>query len=157
MPDTDSVELRDLPPSAAGELMTLQRAAFVTEAQRYNSPFHPALLQTLAELVAELATTTCIAAFTGPRLVGAVRTHEADDVLHISRLLVAPDLQGLGIGTRLLAAAEERSRLARASLFTGHRSDGNLRLYRRLGYVEQRREDIGAGVLLVYLTKDLHT
>ena len=157
MSDAAPIELRDLPPSAAGELMTLQRAAFVTEAQRYNSPFHPATVQTLEELVAELAATTCIAAFAGRRLVGAVRTFEADDVLHISRLVVAPDLQGRGIGTRLLAAAEDRTRLARATLFTGHLSAGNLRLYERQGYVEQRREDIGSGVILVHLTKIVQT
>lgn len=38
----------------AGELLTLQRAAFVTEAQVYGDPRLPALTETLDELRAAL-------------------------------------------------------------------------------------------------------
>lgn len=86
-------------PAAAGELLTLQRAAYVTEAQLYDDVRLPALVQTLEDLVGELAESTCLAAVAGTRLVGAVRTRERDGVLHVGRLVVAPDLQGQGIGT----------------------------------------------------------
>ena len=101
-----TVDLVPLPPDAAGELLTLQRAAYVTEAQLYDDVRLPTLVQTLDDLVDELAGSTCLAAVAGTRLVGAVRTRERDDVLHIGRLVVAPDQQGHGIGTRLLLAAE---------------------------------------------------
>ncbi len=42
-----------------------------------------------------------------------------------------------------------------ASLFTGHRSAGNLRLYARAGYVEQRREPVDEGLTLVHVAKSL--
>ena len=150
-----TVDLVPLPPGAAGELLTLQRAAYVTEAQLYDDVRLPALVQTLDELLDELAECTCLAAVAGSRLVGAVRTRERDGVLHVGRLIVAPDLQGHGIGTRLLLAAEQATRLPRAALFTGARSIPNLRLYLRHGYVETAREQVRPGLELVHLAKDL--
>ena len=150
-----TVDLVPLPPGAAGELLTLQRAAYVTEAQLYDDIRLPALVQTLDDLVDELAVSTCAAAVAGARLVGAVRTRERDGVLHVGRLVVAPDLQGQGIGTRLLLAAEQATKLAQATLFTGARSAANLRLYRRHGYVESAREQVRPGLELVHLVKAL--
>jgi GNAT superfamily N-acetyltransferase len=149
------IEIGPLPPGAAGELLTLQRAAYVTEAQLYDDVRLPALVQTLDELVDELATSTCLAAVAGSRLVGAVRARERDGVLHVGRLTVAPDLQGRGIGTRLLLAAEQATCLPRAALFTGARSDANLRLYHRHGYVQTTRERVRPGLELVHLVKEL--
>jgi GNAT superfamily N-acetyltransferase len=150
-----TVDLTALPPGAAGELLTLQRAAYVTEAQLYDDVRLPPLVQTLDELVGELATSTCLAAVAGTRLVGAVRSRERDGVLHVGRLVVAPDRQGQGIGTRLLLAAEQATGLPRATLFTGARSSANLRLYRRHGYVESARDQVRPGLELVHLTKEL--
>jgi ribosomal protein S18 acetylase RimI-like enzyme len=149
------VELGAFPRERAGELLTLQRAAYVTEAQLYADARLPALTQTLPELVAELAGSSCLAVWHGPRLVGAVRTREVDGVLHIGRLVVAPDLQGHGTGSRLLAAAEAASGCATATLFTGHLSEANLRLYQRHGYVETHREQLSPTVELVHLAKHL--
>jgi GNAT superfamily N-acetyltransferase len=149
------IELRALPPGAVGELLTLQRAAYVSEAQLYDDVRLPALVQTPDELADELAQSSCLAALAGSRLVGAVRTRERDGVLHVGRLVVAPDLQGRGIGTRLLLAAERSTTLPRAALFTGARSTANLRLYRRHGYVETAREPVRPGLELVHLVKEL--
>jgi ribosomal protein S18 acetylase RimI-like enzyme len=149
------IELRTLPSGAVGELLTLQRAAYVTEAQLYDDVRLPALVQTPDELADELARSSCLAALAGSRLVGAVRTRERDGVLHVGRLVVAPDLQGRGIGTRLLLAAERSTTLPRAALFTGARSTANLRLYRRHGYVETAREPVRPGLELVHLVKEL--
>ncbi|MGO1240333.1 MAG: GNAT family N-acetyltransferase, partial [Cellulosimicrobium funkei] len=59
----------------AGELLTLRRAAFVTEAQLYQDPNIPPLTQTLHELREDLARedVVTIGAWLGPRLVGSVR------------------------------------------------------------------------------------
>ena len=60
---------------AAGELLTLRRAAFVTEAQLYDDPNIPPLTQTLAELRADLADpdVVTLGAWSGTRLVGSIR------------------------------------------------------------------------------------
>ncbi len=49
-----------------------------------------------------------------------------------------------------MAAAGECAELR---LFTGERSEGNLRLYERLGYSETRRETTPGGYALVHFTK----
>ena len=142
-------------PVDAGELLTLQRAAFVTEAQLYGDPRLPALVETIEELIAAVQRGPALVARTGSRAVGSVRTRIEDGVLHVGRLVVAPDLQGRGIGSRLLSASEAATGLPRATLFTGARSLANLRLYRRHGYVENRREMLRPGVELVHLVKEL--
>jgi len=141
----------------AGELLTLQRAAYATEARLYGDPELPALTQTLPELQAELATTTALKASAGHRIVGAVRAHVEGTVLHVGRLTVAPDWQGCGIGSRLLTAVESHhgDQVETAALFTGHLSEANLTMYARRGYRQQRREQLHPGVVLVHLAKPL--
>ena len=46
------VTIRPIADADAGELLTLRRAAFVTEAQQYDDPHIPPLTQTLDELAA---------------------------------------------------------------------------------------------------------
>ena len=141
----------------AGELLTLQRAAFVTEAQVYDDPRLPALVESLTELRDALGRGPVLKATDGGRIVGSVRARVADGVLHVGRLVVAPDQQGRGIGRALLAAVERAAGpdVRRAALFTGHRSVGNLRLYTRAGYEEQRRERVADDLTLVHLAKTL--
>jgi len=141
----------------AGEVLTLQRAAYASEALIYGDPSLPPLVQTLPELVDELTNSVGHKAIRGTRLVGAVRSVIDGDTLRIGRLTVAPDLQGSGLGTALLAAAEADAGpdVTSAALFTGHLSADNLRLYERHGYVEERREDIKPGLTLVHLHKPL--
>ena len=144
-------------PDDGGELLTLQRAAFVTEAQLYDDPRLPALVETLPELLAAVQRGPALTARDGGRLVGSVRARVAEGVLHVGRLVVAPDQQGRGIGRALLAEVERVAGpdVPTAALFTGHRSTGNLRLYARAGYVEQRRERVDDGLALVHLVKAL--
>ncbi|WP_245561016.1 GNAT family N-acetyltransferase [Agromyces subbeticus] len=142
-----------LHPGVAGELLTLQRAAYATEAQLYHDAFLPALTQTLDELHDELRGGAGLGLWQGARLVGAVRWIIDGSDAHIGRLTVAPDLQGHGIGTRLLRAAERVSEASNFELFTGHLSVANIRLYEREGYAITRRVPLREGVDLVYLRK----
>ena len=143
----------------AGELLTLQRAAYVTEAQLNDDVRIPPLTQTLDQLRAELASPSVQAwgVRRGGRLVAAVRLRVlGDGTVEVGRLVVAPDLQGHGLGSGLLAAAETLapSGTVALHLFTGERSEANLRLYRRHGYVETHRTPAG-GHELVHLVKRL--
>jgi len=142
----------------AGEVLTLQRAAYVTQAQVHDDVRLPPLTQTLEELRAELAdpAVAALGVRDGARLVAAVRLRVlADGVVALGRLAVAPDRQGEGLGTVLLRAAGTAVPAARRiDLFTGALSAGNLRLYRREGYVETHRTPAGA-YDLVHLSKYL--
>jgi len=131
----------------AGELLTLQRAAYVPEARAHQTLDLPPLLETFDEVHAVLRDPACLAwglRDTG-RLVAAVRIRVAGAVGEVGRLVVAPDQQNQGLGSALLIAAEER--LPRGvtvlRLFTGEHSAGPLRMYPRLGYHETHRSPEG--------------
>ena len=73
----------------------------MTEGQIHDNVRIPPLTQTLDELSAELQESIALKAVLGSRIVGAARARRVGTTLHIGRLAVAPDLQGMGIGTRL--------------------------------------------------------
>jgi GNAT superfamily N-acetyltransferase len=139
----------------AGEVLTVQRAAFVSEALIYGSVDMPPLVQTLDELEAELRDADGWVARIDGRLVGAIRTRQEGRMLLIGRIAIAPDQQGSGIGRALLEAAESSSDAEQAELFTGSLSEANIRLYERCGYVESERVDKGDGIHEVYFRKQL--
>ncbi len=68
----------------AGEILTLQRAAYVTEAQLYDDVRLPALTQSLGELRAELEQGLAFKAIArNGRVVGAVRAAVKGNTLHV--------------------------------------------------------------------------
>jgi GNAT superfamily N-acetyltransferase len=142
-------------PVDAGEILTLQRAAYVTEAQLYGDADLPPLTESLAGVLAAITDGQVLKATAGHRIVGAGRASVDGTTLHIGRLMVAPDLQGQGIGTRVLRELEAGApaSVRTFSLFTGHLSAANLRRYERLGYREDRRERVGPALDLVHLAK----
>ena len=154
----DDLTVRPIRPEDAGEVMTLQRAAFVQEALIYRTPEMPPLTQTLEEVESELHENIGCVALDGPRMVGAVRARLDGSLLLVGRIAIAPDRAGEGIGTTLLAAVERRGAEAgatEAELFTGSLSEANLRLYEREGYVETERVQGDDGTEQVFLRKRL--
>jgi ribosomal protein S18 acetylase RimI-like enzyme len=129
----------------AGELLTLQRAAFVTEAQRYADLALPPLTEDLADLERDL-TDPAVMAFglrDRGRLVASVRVriamHDGErrpGTAVVQRLVVAPDQQGRGLGRAIMVAAESAlpDTVTTLTLFTGERSTETVGLYVSLGY-----------------------
>lgn len=149
------VTVRPIRVADAGEVLTIQRAAFVSEAQIYGDPQATPLTQTLEQLEAELRDADGFVALIGERIVGAIRTRDDGVLLQIGRLAIAPDVQGEGIGRMLLAAAEDASISREAELFTGSLSEANIRLYEECGYRESERIDNGDGTAQVFMRKSL--
>ena len=161
MPDPDAMPagLRITPAIIAdtGELFTVQRAAYVSEAQRYADPHIPPLTESLAEVRESVRAGDVLVARIAGRLVGGVRGVRHGDLCRVGRLVVAPDMQGRGIGTSLLVAVERAhaGRVHAMTLFTGADSADNLRLYHRLGYRETHTERINDHLSFVHLSKPL--
>ena len=147
------LEIRDAVPADAGELFTLQRACWVQEQQANPGVAIPALEETLGDLRAWLATDTVLVARAAGRRVGAVRARlhaRADgDVWDIGRLMVAPDLQGRGLGRALLERIEGRAPETAVGfeLFTGSGSARNQRMYKKAGYRLHGEHEPGVVVL----------
>ena len=141
-------------PADAAELHALHRLAYRSEAELYNDWSIPPLVDPLDETERALAGQVVLKAVSAGRIVGAVRGRLAEGTCHVGRLIVHPEAQGRGLGTRLLRALEEAAPEARRyELFTGDRSARNLRLYTKLGYRECRRATLSGRVTLVYLEK----
>jgi ribosomal protein S18 acetylase RimI-like enzyme len=154
-PDGIRIERADV--ADAGEILTLQRAAYVTEAQLHGDPFLPPLVESVDQVRKMIAGSIVLKAVVGTRLAGSVRARINDRTCLVGRLAVAPDLQGQGIGRALMVAleAEADGRADACVLFTGHLSEANLRLYRRLGYGETHRERVADHLMLVHMRKPL--
>ncbi len=114
----------------AGELLTLQRACWSA------APDATLLGEGLAEVEAALADGTTLVLRVRDRVVGAARGRRSADQWQIDRVMVAPDLQGRGVGRRLLEAVEA----AAPDDVSGHTvvvhgdDERVLRLCRKAGY-----------------------
>jgi ribosomal protein S18 acetylase RimI-like enzyme len=138
----------------AAEILALQKAAYQSEALLYNSDSIPPLLQTLDEIQSQFATRLFLKAVEEERIVGSIRGYQDGTTCHIERLFVEPERRGRGIGSGLLEAIESHFPQAeRFELFTGHKSESNLRLYERAGYRVFARKVIVADLALIFLEK----
>ncbi len=143
------------PVEDAEEILDLQKLAYISEAKIYDDYGIPPLVQTLREMQADFAGLLFLKASDDGKIVGSVRAHMEQDTCHIGRLIVHPEFRNRGIGTRLMKEIEgcfEQAR--RFVLFTGHRSELNLRLYRSLGYVPFETKIVTDGLTLVFLSKE---
>jgi tRNA (guanine37-N1)-methyltransferase len=111
----------------------------------------PALHETLEDLRGWIARDTVLVARSAGRLVGAVRADLHERTWEIGRLMVAPDLQGRGLGRVLLQRIEAAAppEATAYALFTGAGSLRNQKLYKKAGY--RLRGEVEPGV--VRLTK----
>ncbi|CAG1011458.1 amino-acid N-acetyltransferase [Anaerolineae bacterium] len=137
----------------AAEILDLQKRAFAIEAELYQNQNIPPLTQTLEEIRAEFNDHLFLKACLEGRIVGSVRARMDGGDCLIGRLCVDPALHHQGIGTQLMAAIEAACPAARYRLFTGERSEGNLRLYHKLGYHAYKRKAVTETLTLIYLEK----
>jgi ribosomal protein S18 acetylase RimI-like enzyme len=143
----------------APAILALQKLAYESEARLYNDRNLPPLTQTLDSLRGEFTESLVLKCVEeggthGARLLGSVRARDFDGTCQIGRLIVAPELQGRGIGTRLMREIEARfAASTRFELFTGSRSEANIRLYERLGYSRCRKQSLSPSLTLVFMEK----
>ena len=138
----------------APEILALQRLAYLSEAAIYDEYGIPPLTQTLEELRADFGRQVYLKAVLDGRIIASVRAHAGGGTCFVGRLIVHPDSQNQGIGSRLMEEIETLFGQARRfELFTGHRSERNLYLYQKLGYRPFRREQVTAALTLAYLEK----
>jgi tRNA (guanine37-N1)-methyltransferase len=137
----------------AAELLTLQRACWVQEAVADDSLDIPPLHESLDDVVAGIADWETYVVRSAGRLVGSVRGRLDGTVWEIGRLMVAPDLQGRGLGRLLLEHAQRVAPQGATSysLVTGVASARNHRLYKKAGF--RLRSDLPTVPGTVVLTK----
>ncbi|GAA2467206.1 GNAT family N-acetyltransferase [Streptomyces lavendulocolor] len=144
----------------AEHILKLQYLCYQSEAELYGDYGIEPLTQSLDDLKAELDRGHALVARLGDEVIASVRG-ELDDTgtVTIGKLIVHPRLRRHGLGSRLLDAIEEHFAAGRTpaakrfQLLAGHRSEGNLRLYRRKGYATVATREAGPRLTLVTLEK----
>jgi GNAT superfamily N-acetyltransferase len=138
----------------SGEVLTVLRASFVTEAQLHDDPHMDPLTESLDDVRTAIRTGTLLVAVEQTRIVGTARGAARGSTWHVSRIAVVPDRQGFGIGSALLRAVEAAAppELESYSIATGPKSVRNVALYERHGYYQTPSDDI-----LIHLTKKRET
>ena len=138
----------------AAEILALQKLAYLDEAAFYDDYTIPPLNQTLEETEAEFKDQLVLKTTLDGKIIGSVRAYMEEGTCFIGKLIVHPDHQNRGIGTRLMHEIENRfDQAERYELFTGYRSERNLHLYRKLGYEPFRSQKITDKVTLTFLEK----
>jgi ribosomal protein S18 acetylase RimI-like enzyme len=138
----------------AAEILALQKAAYHSEAEIYGDFRLPPLVESLEDLRARLADRVFLKAVEEGSLVGSVRGFSEGSTVRVERLIVRPERQNRGIGSRLLREIEVQFPAAqRFELFTGHKSARNLHLYQKLGYRVFKRERVHDRLDLLFLEK----
>ncbi|MCX4821815.1 GNAT family N-acetyltransferase [Streptomyces sp. NBC_01142] len=143
----------------AEHILKLQYLCYQSEAELYGDYGIEPLTQSLADLRAEIAQGHALVARLGGEVVASVRGRvDESGTARLAKLIVHPRMRRHGLGGRLLDAIEETfadgTATRRFQLFTGHRSDGNLRLYRSRGYLPVSSEQVGPRLTLVTLEKE---
>ncbi|KQX11179.1 acetyltransferase [Streptomyces sp. Root431] len=147
----------------AEHILKLQYLCYQSEAELYGDWSIEPLTQSLDALRAELDEGYGLVARLGDEVVASVRARlDEDGTVRIAKLIVHPRMQRHGLGGRLLdgierhfgaEAAPAEPSAKRFQLFTGHRSEGNLRLYRSKGYAQVAARELGPKLTLVTLEK----
>lgn len=136
------------------KILELQKLAYQKEAILYDDWTIPPLTQTLSEIQTEFAHSVFLKAQCETRIVGSVRALFDSGTCKIGRLIVHPDYQRKGIGSLLLKKIEASFPNAlRFELFTGSKSYGNIRLYKKLRYKECNQKDLSQKVQIVFMEK----
>ena len=137
------------------QILHLQKKAFYGQALIYNDFNLPPLIQTIEDLKAEFRLKTIYKVEQDGKIIASIRCYIKDNTLYLEKLIVDPDFQNRGIGTKIMTEIERRysSSVNRYALFTGHKSARNLHIYNKLRYKEIRQEAIRDDLKLIYLEK----
>lgn len=148
------IEIKNAKESDLAEILKLQKLAYIQEAEIYNNYEITPLTQNLKDLQADFKTNTFIKATFNSKIIGSVKGFEENGNVLVGKLIVHPDFQNKGLGSRLMLELESRfSKATRFWLFTAYKSEKNLYLYQKLGYKEFKRESLPPNPIMVYLEK----
>ena len=139
----------------SSKILDLQKLAFLSEAKLLNDYSIQPLIQTLEELENEFSKNIILKLVDEKtnQIIGSVRAYEENDRVYIGKLIVHPDYQNKGFGTKLLKTIETYYKNKSFELFTSAKSDKNIMLYKRNGYKEFKRKKLSENLELIYLEK----
>lgn len=147
--DIQEVCFEDLP-----AILELQKTCYTENAKRYNDFDIPPMQQTLTDLLAEFKESIILKAVVDDKIIGSIRAYQKNGTCYVGRVIVHPEFQNQGIGSKLLIKIEDYFENAtRFELFTGFRDEKNLYLYQKLGYEIFYKKKVTENLEMVFLEK----
>ncbi len=138
----------------AEEILALQKLAFQSVAKVHGGFQIPPLTETLDEWKETFKTHVVLKATLDEKIIGSVRVLAKEGTCFVGRLIVNPDFQNLGVGTKLLLETELTfPACGRFELFTSSKSVKSIYLYEKLGYKRFKTVEITDDHKLVFLEK----
>jgi ribosomal protein S18 acetylase RimI-like enzyme len=145
----EKATFEDLP-----KILDLQKLAYLSEAKLNNNYSIQPLTQTLDELEKEFDKNIILKLVDdNNEIIGSVRAFEENNRVYIGKLMVNPDYQNKGYGTKLLNTIETYYENKIFELFTSSKSEKNLKLYIKNGYKEYKRKKVSEGLEFVFMEK----
>jgi len=137
------------------EILNLQKLAYQSEAKLLNDYSIQPLTQTLIELQNEFNKYIILKLINDEnnQIIGSVRAREENNRVYIGKLIVHPDFQNKGFGTKLLNTIESYFENKTFELFTSSKSEKNLNIYKKNGYKEFKREKGSNNFEFIHLEK----
>ncbi|MEM9339611.1 MAG: GNAT family N-acetyltransferase [Bacteroidota bacterium] len=137
------------------QILALQKACYLEEAELYDDFEIPPLTQTIDSIKVDYQKEKFLKIESEGKVIGSVRGYIEAGTCKIGRLIVSRDFRNVGLGKRLMKEIESQFDLAdRFELFTGHKSDRNLSFYVKLGYSEFTKKRINEKLELIFLEKN---
>ena len=123
-------------PDDAPEILSLQKMAYQSEAELYNDFAMSPLRQTLEDMQQDFREMVFFKAVMNGQIVGSIRGYLEGDSCFLSRQIVHPVYQNLGIGGKLMREIEEYFSVTakRYEIFTGQKSKRNIYFFEKHGY-----------------------
>jgi ribosomal protein S18 acetylase RimI-like enzyme len=137
------------------QILELQKECYQIEAELHNDYNIPPLTQSILSINEEFDEgVSFLKGLVDGQLVGSVRGQIKNNTAYVGRLMVKDEFQNNGFGQALMKKIEDDLKNCnRYELFTGHKSEKNIKLYQKLGYNEIKRQYINDNLTLVYLEK----
>ena len=141
-------------PQDAAAILDLQKIAFEPEARACQVWEIPPLQETVEGIREHIEMATVLKAVDGDRLLGAIRGIVTGTTCLIRVLVVAPEMQGQGLGARLLRAIEDaHPQVERFELTTNMIMVGNVRFYLSHGYEMVEQIQAAPTIRLAFMRK----
>jgi len=136
-------------------ILELQKECYQSEAILYNDYTIQPLTQTLSEMFDDFDNGVIyLSGYINGILVASVRGNMHKNTGYINKLIVSSEFQNRGYGKFMMRAIEQELKSAvRFELFTGHKSERNIRFYENLGYKVYNTVAVHDGLSLIYLEK----
>ena len=151
--DIMGADYDDLP-----KILELQYLAFQSQARLLDNYDIPPLKQTLGEIQAEYEKYKFLKVVDeSGEIIGSIRGYAENGTTYINKVIVHPDCQGRGIGTKLINELENVLPSGRYELYTSAKSASNIALYVKLGYAPFKELETEPGLSMIYLQKSKRT